>query len=161
VIDARGRTIPGLIAVDHVSITVPDVDAAAEFFVDVLGARELYRRAYAAKGTDDMRTRFNAHPDAHYRLAKVELSGTIVEVFEYRAPDLNPVMPRNCDAGGHHIGLRVADLDAALAAVAEVPGVRILGSPSTMTTSTGAVRRWVYFLTPWGLQMELAEERSA
>jgi hypothetical protein len=35
------------------------------------------------------------------------------------------------------------------------PGVRVLGEPQTIADGPIAGDRWVYFLTPWGMQMEL------
>jgi hypothetical protein len=63
------------------------------------------------------------------------------------------VPPRNSDVGGHHIALYVEDLDAAVADLHR-RGLTVLGEP---TTSKGPSegQRWVYFLSPWGLQCEL------
>ncbi len=144
--------------VDHVALTVPDLDAAAAFFTEVLGARELYRRHYrpGADNAASMAERFNTHPEAACRLAKLDFLGTALELFEYRAPDLNRAMPRNCDAGGAHLGITADNFPQALAALRRVPGVKILGEPSVLGPDHPlAGRRWVYFLTPWGLQMEL------
>ena len=35
--------IPGVRYADHVAFTVPDLDQAVQFFVQTLGAQELYR----------------------------------------------------------------------------------------------------------------------
>jgi len=40
-----GRGIPGTRNMDHVGLTVPDLEQAVRFFVDVLGADELFRFA--------------------------------------------------------------------------------------------------------------------
>lgn len=156
-----GSTLPLGATVEHVSTTVPDLDAAVRFFVDVLGAVEVRRAAFASEpGGPQMDEHFNAHADASATLATLDVAGTIVELFAYVAPDLSTTMPRNCDAGGHHLGFRVPNVAAAAAALAEVPGVRVLGAPTYGTTLSGARRGWVYFLSPWGLHMELAEEHS-
>jgi hypothetical protein len=34
-------------------------------------------------------------------------------------------------------------------------GVRILGEPTVRTTGASAGQTWVYFLSPWGMQLEL------
>lgn len=34
-------------------------------------------------------------------------------------------------------------------------GIRVLGEPSTFTEGPGKGLTWVYFLAPWGLQLEL------
>jgi catechol 2,3-dioxygenase-like lactoylglutathione lyase family enzyme len=77
----------------------------------------------------------------------------IFEVFSYEAPDQATTPPRNSDVGGHHVALYVDDIDAAVAHLHE-HGVRVLGEP---TASSGAHegQRWIYFLSPWGMQFEL------
>lgn len=152
--------IPGLSGVEHVSTSVPDIDAATTFFVDVLGARVVGEQRFAG-GEDgvDMATSFNAHPEAAARLVTLDLHGVHTELFEYTAPDLCHDMPRNCDVGGHHLGFRVEDVAAAAAHLAQVPGVQVLGEPTYGEIPGGLRRGWVYFLTPWGLQLEIAEER--
>ena len=157
--DTATTTIPGLRRVEHVSTSVPDIDSATDFFVQVLGARVVGEQRFAG-GQDgvDMAVSFNAHPDAAARLVTLDLHGVHTELFEYTAPDLRREMPRNCDVGGHHLGFRVDDVAAAAEFLAAVPGVQVLGEP-TYGEIPGDLRRgWVYFLTPWGLQMEIAEE---
>jgi glyoxylase I family protein len=77
----------------------------------------------------------------------------VFEVFQYEAPEQATEVPRNSDVGGHHIALYVDDLDAAITYLHE-SGVVVLGEP---TSSRGASegQRWVYFLSPWGMQFEL------
>jgi len=151
--------LPGTVGLEHVAVTVPDLEAARAFFVDVLGGREVGRVAFSRDlDGSDMEVSFNAHPDAVAELVTLDLHGTTLELFHYDAPDLADAMPRNCDPGGHHLGLRVDDIVAAAAYLASVPGVRVLGAPSFAVRPDGVARGWVYFLTPWGLQMELAEE---
>ena len=55
--------------------------------------------------------------------------------------------------GTEHIGFTVPDLDEAVAYLRE-KGVTVLGEP-TASSSHSAGQRWVYFLTPWGMQLEL------
>ncbi|CAN5464476.1 hypothetical protein BH10ACT3_BH10ACT3_09550 [soil metagenome] len=153
--------IPGMTGVEHFSTSVPDVDAARDFFVDVLGAREVNRVRFAG-GEDgvDMTTSFNAHPAASAQLLTLDLHGVWMELFEYDAPDLVRTMPRNCDVGGHHVGFRVSDVAAAAHYLGQVPGVTVLGEPTYDDLADGRRRGWVYFLTPWGMQLEVAEESA-
>ena len=142
-------------AVDHVAVTVPDLDDAVSLLTQVFGAHELYRRAYTPTG-DEMVTQYNTHPDATYRLAKLQLAGAHLELFEYTAPDQRVDHPRNADVGGGHLGLRVADVDAAVASLAAEPRVRVLGTVQQIQPPHPlAGRRWIYLLTNWGLQLEL------
>lgn len=144
-------------AVDHVAITVPDLEQALDFFLRVLGARLQYRNAAPAGAIPDMVQRFHAPADAAYRLAKIDLAGMPMELFEYRGSGIDHHHTRrNCDAGGGHIGLLVDDIAAAMARLRAEPGVQVLAGPATLPAGHAlAGRQWVYFLTPWGQQMEL------
>ena len=152
----------GTVVVDHASLTVPDLDAAVAFFVQVLGARERYRRRIApGSARDVMASRYRAHPEAGFELAKLDVAGFGLELFEYIAPDLATTLPRNCDPGGSHLGFAVADLDLVCARAARHPGSRVLGPPSRLDPPHPlAGRSWVYLLTPWGQQLELVSDRG-
>jgi catechol 2,3-dioxygenase-like lactoylglutathione lyase family enzyme len=147
--------LPGLSRVDHIGFTVPDLDEARAFLVDVLGCEYLYSLGpFAHDDTDWMAEHLNVHPRTRMRNCFFRLGGqAIFEVFEYEAPERVPTPPRNSDVGGHHVALYVDDLDAAVAHLRE-HGVRVLGEP---TASSGAHegQRWIYFLSPWGMQFEL------
>jgi len=142
--------------VDHVGFTVPDLDEACAFLVDVLGCEYMYPLGPFEHPADDwMAEHLNVHPRAVMRRACfLRLGGqAIFEVFEYAAPDQNAVLPKNSDVGGHHIALYVDDLDAAVAQLRD-HGVTVLGDP-TASVGPSEGQRWVYFLAPWGMQFEL------
>ena len=80
-------------------------------------------------------------------------NGSNIEIFEYAAPDQQRTPPCNSDVGGHHLALYVDDLDAAIAYL-KSHNIRILGEP-TRSTGPSSGQRWVYFLSPWGMQLEL------
>jgi glyoxylase I family protein len=147
--------LPGLTGVDHFGFTVPDLEQAGAFLVDVLGCEYLYSLGPFVHDVGDwMAEHLNVHPRAATRNAFFRCGDqAILEVFEYEAPEQNPTPPRNSDVGGHHVALYVDDLDAAVAYLGE-RGVQVLGAP---TASAGAHegQRWVYFLAPWGMQFEL------
>ena len=157
---ALGHGLPGLTGLDHVGLTVPDIDEATAFLVDVLGFEYLYSLGPLADDGDWMRTHLNVHPRAvaqqirFFRCAGVP----VLEVFEYAAPDQRTEVPLNSDHGGHHVALYVENLDTAVRYLRE-RGVRVLGEP---TTSRGPHegQRWVYFLAPWGAQFELVSYPS-
>lgn len=154
---ASPGTLPTLRGLDHVGVTVPDIEEATRFFVEVLGCRHIYS---LPEFRDDrgtwMRDHLNVHPRAvaeHVRLFRCG-HGSNFEVFQYSAPDQVRHPPRNSDIGGHHLAFYVDDFDAALAYL-RARGVRTLGEPTVRTTGPSAGQTWVYFLAPWGLQMEL------
>ena len=154
-----GKGLPGLRGVDHIGITAPNFDEAAAFLENVLGFEPFYE--HGPFGSDDsnfMQDMLNVHPRAvihkvrHYRCGH----GPNVELFEYAAPDQRQVMPKNSDWGGHHITLYVDDFDAAMAHL-RAHQVRLMpgGGGPEIDSGPEAGLRSCYFLTPWGLQMEL------
>jgi catechol 2,3-dioxygenase-like lactoylglutathione lyase family enzyme len=150
--------LPGLRRVDHIGFTVPDLDQATQFLVDVLGCEYLYSLGPFGPFPDDdewMREHLNCHPRASIPENRFfRLGGqAIFEVFAYTSPDQRLVPPRNSDVGGHHIALYVDDLDLAVAHL-RGQGVRVLGEP-TASKGPHEGQRWVYFLSPWGMQFEL------
>ena len=147
--------LPGLLGTEHIGFTVPDLDEATRFFVDVIGCEMIYPLGPFSAEDDWMETHLNVHPRAVMRQLRFFRCkhGPNFEIFQYSAPDQKTQQPRNSDIGGHHLAFYVEDLDAAVAYLKQ-QGVRILGEPtSSKNASTG--QRWVYFLSPWGMQFEL------
>ncbi len=150
------RGLPGLRGTDHIGFTVPDIDQAVAFFVDVLGCEAFYELGPFASDGDWMATHLNVHPRAVMKKLRFLRcgNGSNFEIFEYEAPDQNRTPPRNSDVGGHHLAFYVDDIDAALVHLRAL-GVRILGEPTLRTSGPSAGQTWVYFLSPWGMQLEL------
>lgn len=155
-VSAAPGGIPGLTGVDHVGLTVPDLDAAHRFLTDVIGCEYMYSLGpFRHDDSDWMREHLAVHPRAVMRQLHFYRCGAqaIFEVFEYTAPDQRTEPPRNSDVGGHHVALYVADLDAAVAYLRRC-GLTVLGEP-TASSGPSEGQRWVYFLSPWGMQWEL------
>lgn len=147
--------IPGLEGGDHFGITVPDLDEAQAFLVDVIGAQHIY--TLGAKQSDDdwMADRLGVHPRTvirEIRLLRLG-NGLNLELFDYQAADGQAEHPRNSDLGGYHIALYVRDLDAAIEHLRR-RGIETMGEP-TASAQAAKGQRWVYFRAPWGLQFEL------
>ncbi|MFV2172751.1 VOC family protein [Actinomadura sp. LOL_016] len=149
--------VPTLRNVDHVAFTVPDLDAAVSFFVEHFRGELVFHDGPFSGRGDEMTRRLNVAPEARCRLAMVRMGRhTNLELFEYEAPERRETPPRNSDVGGHHLALYVDDIDAAHAYVASIPGVVVMDGPNGVAPdSPVAGQRWFYFLTPWGMQMEL------
>lgn len=147
--------IPGSRGIDHIGFTVPDLDQATDFLIDVLGCEFMYTLGpYQDPGGRWMAEHLGVHPDAVMRRLNFLRCGPVtLEVFQYEAPDQNRAQPKNSDIGGHHLALYVDDLDAAVAALRE-RGVEVFGDP-TASSGPSAGQRWVYFVSPWGMQFEL------
>jgi catechol 2,3-dioxygenase-like lactoylglutathione lyase family enzyme len=153
---AKSKGIPGLRGTDHIGITVPNLEEAVAFFIDVIGCEPFYEIGPFKFNDDWMKERLNVHPRTVMRMLKFLRcgNGSNYELFEYEAPDQNMRPPLNSDIGGHHLALYVDDMDVALDHL-RAHDVRILGEPTVRTDGPSAGQSWVYFLAPWGLQFEL------
>jgi catechol 2,3-dioxygenase-like lactoylglutathione lyase family enzyme len=157
------RGVPSVRSVDHVSYTVPDLEQAIAFFVAYLGGELIYRDGpFGRPGEDYMRRKLNVHPDATSRLAMLRLGRDFnLELIQYETAVQRLTVPRNSDVGGSHLALYVADIDEARAYLRGVPGVTLLEGPNAVAgDSPVAGQRWFYFLTPWGMTMELTSDSA-
>jgi catechol 2,3-dioxygenase-like lactoylglutathione lyase family enzyme len=161
----KRRGIPGAMAVDHIALTIPDLDAGVRFYCDAIGGIELYRLgpfdARELPRMADGRDWTEAHCNvagARVWIAMLQLAGgTFLELFRYEAPvDARTQPPRNCDIGGHHLAIRVENLEAAKAYLHEI-GLRVMAGPIVIPEGPCAGLRANYFLDPWGNQLEIVE----
>ena len=152
------KGMPGLRGADHIGITVPNFEEAADFLENVLGLEAAYEHGpFGGDGTGWIRDMLNVHPDATItRVATYRLGhGPNLEIMEYTSPDQRREMPKNSDWGGHHITLYVDDFDAAMDHL-KAHNVRLMaGGGPAVDSGPEAGLRTCYFLTPWGMQMEL------
>ncbi|ARJ06717.1 glyoxalase [Cnuibacter physcomitrellae] len=149
-------TLPGLRGAEHLGFTVPDMEEAHRFLVDVIGCQYVYSLPTMRHDDSDwMQEHLNVDPRSVVEEIRFYRCGTgpNFEVFEYRAHEGQRDQPRNSDLGGHHIAFYVDDLDSAVTHLRE-NDVRVLGEP-TASRNASAGQRWVYFLSPWGMQFEL------
>jgi catechol 2,3-dioxygenase-like lactoylglutathione lyase family enzyme len=154
---ASADAIPGLRGHDHTGITVPDIKAATAFFTDVIGCTHAMS---FGPFKDDKGTFMTDVVNVHPRAVIEEISmvrcgnGSNIELFQYTSPDQAKTEPKNSDVGGHHIALYVDDIDKA-AAYLKDKNVKTMQGPIPITEGPAAGQSILYFLTPWGLQMEL------
>ena len=149
--------IPSLRGQDHTGITVPDLQAAIDFFVDVVGCELATRFGPFRDDTGSfMADTLDVHPRAVIeQIALLRCGmGSNIELFQYSAPDQRTEIPKNSDIGGHHIAFYVDDIETAVAYL-KSRGVRVLAGPLPITDGPAAGQTINYFLAPWGLQLEL------
>jgi len=154
---ATADPLPGMRGVNHIGLTVPDIDAAETFFTEVLGCQ---RATAFGPFRDDAGTFMQDLLDVDPRAVINEIRllrcgfGSNIELFDYDAPDQAEVRPRNSDIGGHHIAIYVDDI-AAAAEYLQARGIRTLLGPLPVNEGPAAGQEILYFFAPWGLQMEL------
>ncbi len=128
---------------NHVAIAVPDLEAAAAIYRDILGAQV---------------SKPQALPEHGVTVVFVELPNTRVELLEPlgEASPIARFLERNPQGGIHHVCYEVEDIIAARDRLAAA-GMRILGDGEP---KTGAHGKPVLFLHPkdlFGTLVELEE----
>ena len=159
------RGIPGMMTVDHVALTVPDLDAAASFYCEVIGGGSSIGLARSTRGSylacptgaiGPRRMSTSAGPGSGSPCSNLR-GGCSSSSSRYETPPTRAwSRPATAILGGHHIALRVENLEAAKAYLSE-RGLRVMAGPIAMTEGPCAGLRANYFLDPWGNQLEIVE----
>lgn len=145
--------------IDHIGITVPDIDAATQFLIAALGAEVLYEsvsRVDPPIGGPETEKKFQLSKDTQtvaVRMIKLP-HGPGIELFEMHAPEqLQPVRPS--DFGLQHFALYVDDMAAAIAQFTAAGGVLFdHPAPLLFPLETGAGNLFCYGRAPWGTVIE-------
>lgn len=149
-------SIPGLKKPDHIGFTVPSLEQAIAFFSKHFEFELAYEFGPFASNDDWMAEHLNVNPRAEIKKIAVMSANSInLEIFEYADNiDRSKTAPNNADIGGHHMAFYVENMDTAVEYLKE-QGIEVLGSPSVMTDGPTEGESWVYFMAPWGMQLEL------
>ena len=131
-----------LIEIDHVAIAVRDLAATVAWYEDVLGARVVHREVVASDGVEEA---LIAVADSYIQLLTPTTSESPVATFLEKRGE-----------GLHHVGYRVADCAAALAAIAASGGRVIDAAPRPGSRNTMVA--FVHPKTVGGTLIELVQE---
>jgi catechol 2,3-dioxygenase-like lactoylglutathione lyase family enzyme len=145
--------------IDHVGLTVPDLDEATRFFTQALGASVLYDalpRSAGPRYGSELEARLGVPPgtvQVAIRLLSLP-DGPSLELFEYRGSDQQAAVGPS-DYGWQHVAFYVDDMEAIAAAIERAGGLT-LGSPRPLPNlEAGPGNRFLYCRTPWGSTLEL------
>ncbi|MCS5523311.1 MULTISPECIES: VOC family protein [Curtobacterium] len=147
------------IRIDHVGVTVPDIDAATQFFEAAFDAVVLYdmRRRDETPNSSSEAHGYLGIPSTMAQGAMRMLAlpeGPGLELFEYLGPEQrNAAHPS--DLGWQHLAMYADDLDETLARVEAAGGTRNSDPRELRGDEAGAGNRFVYTRTPWGSTLEL------
>ncbi|MCO6749139.1 glyoxalase [Streptomyces sp. CAI-21] len=144
--------------IDHIGLTVPDLEAATRFLADALGAEVLYDTLPAGRGPvggPETEQRLGVPPGTRQLAIRMLAlpDGPGIELFAYDPPGRSPALPH--DLGWQHLALYVDDLDTTLARAVEA-GAHPLAPPHPLPgPEAGPANRFAYLRTPWGSTLEL------
>lgn len=151
------KGLPTATAIDHLGFTVPDLPQAVSFF-EILGFELMYTEGPYQDEGDALRRQVDVDPEAVYKLAMLRFgSTTTLELLEYETSETTDGPPRNSDHSAAHLGLRVTDLDEAVAWLRKQRDVKVMDGPVVVDEGPSKGLRWIYARAPWGLQLELIE----
>jgi catechol 2,3-dioxygenase-like lactoylglutathione lyase family enzyme len=151
--------------IDHVGLTVSDIENAGKFLIDGLGAEFIYEMLSA----DDPPLEGPA-VERLVRLpagAKINVirmykmgTGPGIELFQYTTPDQRPPA-RGCDFGWQHVALYVDDMEAVAARAMAAGAERLNPAWSLMNAESGAGNSFCFLIAPFGALVELISYPTA
>jgi len=153
-------------AIDHVGLTVPDIEEAARFFAEALGAEPLYEMAPSQPPTDENlrleQAQLGTRPGTRWRRALMMRlgDGPCIELFDYEDPNRRPAVTAT-DLGVQHFAIYVDDIDAVKDRMVAAGATAMEGPSSLNGPEAGEGNRWLYVQAPWGGLIELVTYPSA
>lgn len=150
--------VEGVHGIEHLGLTVPDLDEATSYFEQAFGARVVCDVLDQPVSGPELATALGV-PDGsvvlQVRLLRLG-HGPNLELFHYDGVPQRDVQ-RACDLGLQHFSVLVDDLDATLARCIAAGG-HALSEPGSMPGGlSGDGNRWVNVAAPWGTVTELIE----
>lgn len=152
----------GLAGIDHVGITVPDIEQAIAWFEDVLGAEATLTFGPIAAGARLAAALGVAESASIEQITTLRIGpGAGIELLQYAAPDgQRRDMPANSDWSGRHVAFYVEEMDAAVAYIEGMGVERMPGDPRFAAEQKAAGEAIQYFRTPWGGYLEFVSYPS-
>lgn len=144
--------------IDHVGVTVPDLDLAITFLEAALGAVALYRNVTSASpqmGPHTEQVLGLPQGTVVWQMCMMSLGhGPGIELFEMHGPDQrDPARP--CDFGLQHFAVYVDDIHAACARFTKAGGTLLTEPQGQPSLEAGPGNMFCYGRTPWGMIIEL------
>lgn len=146
--------------IEHVGITVPNIDRAVRFFEEALGARVLYEHWPLGSepfGGEEAERMLGVSPGAAIvRACMLYMpGGPNIELFEYASERQRPAV-RPSDLGIQHISFATDDIQASCDRIAAAGGEVLVGPRDfPIGLEAGPGNQWCYTRAPWGMTIEL------
>lgn len=145
--------------INHIGLTVPDLDQASEFLARGLGAKWCYdglTTADAPRKGPEVERQLGLPQGAQIvrqRLMRIG-NGPNIEIFEVQAPD--PAQPLGlADRGWNHISVYCDEIESALARLVAAGGAALSEVHGNSRYEDSAGNGSVYVRRPWGGLIEL------
>lgn len=149
------KTVRGI---DHIGITVPDLDQAQAYFEAVFGSEKLYDLLVEPVTGPEMAVDLGVPNGTVLEAIRVITlgDGPGIEMFKYAAK-VQREASRACDLGTQHFAVFVDDIDKTVDRVKDNGGT-VLGQVKELPLlEAGNNNRYVYTSPPWGGIIELVQ----
>nr|WP_318383120.1 VOC family protein [uncultured Enterobacter sp.] len=149
---------------DHIGITVPDIEQATTFLCDALGAELIYTSVSPGDPLDQDAQQHTLRLAPGTQVKAVRMlklhHGPGIELFEMHGADQHDP-PRASDYGLQHFAVYAKDIDAAIRRFVQVGGV-MFTEPKALSfpTERGEGNVFCYGRTPWGGIIEFISRPS-
>lgn len=149
---------------DHVGITVPDIDQATEFFCEALGAELIYTSVAPGDDLDQSAQQHTLKLVPGTQVKAVRMlklhHGPGIELFEMHGPEQSDP-PRASDYGLQHFAVYTPDINRAIQRFEAAGGVMFTEpKPLSFPTERGEGNVFCYGRTPWGGIIEFISRPS-
>ena len=141
--------VRGVLGVDHVALTVADLDVCTRFYQD-LGFSLERRLTFEGEGAEHV----TGVPHASLRMAFLELAGLRLELVQFTPPGKRESRAGN-DLGSAHICLQVHDIESVYSELME-RGATFTSPPYHHASGVSMT----YFSDPEDNRLELLEVRT-
>jgi catechol 2,3-dioxygenase-like lactoylglutathione lyase family enzyme len=156
----------GVRAIDHIGITVPNLEEAARFFVEAFRAEIIFKMD-SHREISDPEVRVQEQAKLGTRSTAVWTrtlvlrlgDGPSIELFEYD-DDERLAPPTPSDLGIQHFGIYVDDIDRACEQVVAAGGTLLDGPTLLPALEAGEGNKWIYTTAPWGGTIEIVSYPS-
>ena len=145
-----------ILATNHTSFTVAELDSIIEFFCDGLGFKLLSR----APRDPNIIQKITGIDEADVEIAFIQGPNHRIELIQYLSPNnRKSVEMRPCDSGFSHVAYDVDDIDAAIATAHTYDFVPI-GDPTIIDKGPNTGSRVVYLRNQDGISIEFIEKNE-
>lgn len=146
------------IGIEHVGITVPDMDAAERFFQQAFHAVTLYAlidKEQVPSGGEEITAMNGLRPDTAMKEVRMLRlgNGANVELFSLTGYQRERAAGMN-DVGLTHLGVYCADIEAATRQFVAAGGELLAGPNPLSGCEGGEGNRFHFGKTPWGMLVE-------
>ena len=141
--------------INHVSITVKDLDSVVSWFRDRMGCTNIWK-PYEYKG--EFIEKVTGIPGAHLRVQKVQVQDFLMEFIQYLSPPGKVLKGNTNDVGYPHIGFVVDDINTMYQDMGK-KGVQFKSPPNEITDKTNPMVGYqiVYLWGPEGMTLEMVQ----